>query len=122
MPEQSDRVSATCTPLPQACEYSVPEQSAHVSATCTPWPQACEYSLPEQSALERAMPYVSRESDHPKQSAFSDAFDALESVLETPVKAKYRHRLDEGLQPGRQSDIPNLEKAAHCCVKKSFTK
>ena len=35
------------------------------------------------------------QSDQPKQSAYSDAFDALECVLETPVKVKYKRRLDE---------------------------
>ena len=39
---------------------------------------------------------MSHQSDQPKQSAYSDAFDALESVLETPVKVKYKRRLDEG--------------------------
>ncbi|XP_068749118.1 uncharacterized protein [Montipora capricornis] len=58
--------------------------------------QDCKPSLPHQNVLVKTTGNVSHQSDQPKQSAYSDAFDALESVLETPVKVKYKHSLDEG--------------------------
>ena len=101
------------TPLSQASESFLTEQSVFVDTTrtplltstvsvlsssgqSTPLSQACETSLPEQNVLVSATGNVSRQSGHLKQSAYSDAFDALESVIETPVKTKYRRRLDEG--------------------------
>lgn len=115
---------STRTPLYQASEASLPKQSVFtgtmgaplatsigsiavsvlsspgkrtsLASTSTPLSQDCEPSLPHQNVLVKTTGNVSHQSDQPKQSAYSDVFDALESVLETPVKVKYKRRLDEG--------------------------
>lgn len=126
---------STRTPLCQALEASLPEQSVFtgtsgtplatsignitvsvlssrgkrtsLAATCTPLSQDWEPSLPHQNVLANTTGNVCHQSDQPKQSAYSDAFDALESVLETPVKVKHKRRLDKGY---------DLDGTAHCRV------
>ena len=99
LPQESEPLSSTSNPLSQTCELSFPEeseQSTLVSATRTPLPKASESSFSERSLVVGSTQNVSRRSYRLSQSAYSDAFDALESVLKTPVKVKYKRRLDEG--------------------------
>lgn len=99
LPQESEPLSSTSNPLSQTCELSFPEeseQSTLVSATRTPLPKASESSFSERSLVVGSTQNVSRRSYRLSQSAYSDAFDTLESVLKTPVKVKYKRRLDEG--------------------------
>ena len=99
LPEQSVLVSTTHTPFITSAVsvVSYRKQSASLDATCTPLTQVCESLLPnDENVLLGATRNVSRQLDYPRKRAYSDAFDALESVLESPVKAKYRRRIEEG--------------------------
>lgn len=91
LPEQSVSLDARPTPLTQSTECSIPQQNVSLDGRPTPLPQSSEFSLPEQNASLNAF-----KERGDCSGAGKTALDALESVLETPVKDKYRRRVHEG--------------------------
>ena len=93
-PEQSESFDARPIPLIQTSVCSIPEQSVSSDARPIHLTQSSKFSSPQLNASlnTTSLPFKERDCS----VTMKNALDALESVLETPVKVRYRRWVEEG--------------------------